>query len=63
MSRDSRSAGSLAPEPVIPQNVVRPQMLADMFARVTKRTELGAMRTLPTARRVRVERGIRVRPA
>ena len=50
-------------QPVVPQKVVRREMLAAMIARVTKRTELGPLRALPAARHARVERGMRLSPA
>ena len=39
---------------VVPQNVVRLEMSAAMITKVTKRTELGPFRALPTARHARV---------
>lgn len=49
--------------PVVLQNVVRREVLAAILARMTHRTELGPLRTLPTARHVRVESGLRLGPA
>ena len=48
--------------PVVPQNVVRREMRAATIAKVTKRTELGPLRALPTARHARVERAFRLSP-
>jgi hypothetical protein len=50
-------------ERVVRQNIVRRKILAAMPARMTKRTELGPPRALPTARHLRVKRGIRFGPA
>jgi hypothetical protein len=45
---------------VVPQNLVCRETLAAMMAKVTQRTELGPLRTLPTVRQARIERGMRL---
>ena len=48
--------------PVVPQNLIRREMLGAMLARMTKRTEFRRSRALPTARNAQPERGIRANP-
>jgi hypothetical protein len=59
IQREQSRLGGLLKKAVVPQNVVRGELLAAMLAKATKRTELGPLRALPTAPRAQFEGGNR----